>query len=263
MKTRVRRHKKNFLKLSSLSFALMLIMFGIVTYKYFSNSVISTFSNQKSLPIYRVDTEEKKVAITFDVNWGKDTTEEILNILDKHKAKATFFLIGKWIDYSDKNLNLVKEINKKGHELGNHSNLHPDFTNLTRDKIVKELEITDSKIYDITHKRNKIFRFPKGSYDNNSVSVVKELGYIPIQWNIDSIDWKEEGKDIEYNRVSQKIKPGSIILFHNNTKYTPENLDKIISNFKKQGYEFVTVSDLIYHENYEINIEGVQKKLNL
>ena len=98
MKTRVRRHKKNFLKLSSLSFALMLIMFGIVTYKYFSNSVISTFSNQKSLPIYRVDTEEKKVAITFDVNWGKDTTEEILNILDKHKAKAPswFYKFNSW-----------------------------------------------------------------------------------------------------------------------------------------------------------------------
>lgn len=263
MKRRVRRSKRKKIMFPSFSLVIMVILFGVITYKYFSNSTVLTFNNQKSLPIYRVDTNEKKVAITFDVNWGKDTTEEILKILDKHQAKATFFLIGKWIDYSDKNLNLVKEMNKKGHELGNHSNLHPDFTNLTRDKIVKELEITDSKIYDITNKRNKIFRFPKGAYDNNSVNVVKELGYIPIQWNIDSIDWKEEGKDIEYNRVSQKIKPGSIILFHNNTKYTPENLDKIISNFKKEGYEFVTVSDLIYHENYEINIEGVQKKLNL
>lgn len=261
MKYKIKNKKKIFLSLF-LSSA-MLIVFSIVTHIYFKDISVLTFNNQKSLPIYRVDTEEKKVAITFDVNWGKDRTQDILNILKKHDVKATFFLIGKWIDYNDQNLNFVKKMDSEGHELGNHSNLHPDFNNLTRDKIVKELEITDSKIYSITNKRNKLFRFPKGSYNNSSVEIVKELGYIPIQWDVDSIDWKEEGQEVEYNRVSQKIKPGSIILFHNNTKYTPENLDKIISNFKNQGYKFVTVSDLIYHDNYEINIEGVQKKLKI
>ena len=151
-------------------------------------------------------------------------------------------------------------MDKRGHEIGNHSNLHPDFTNLSKDKIVKELEITDSKIYKLTNKRNKIFRFPKGEYNQNSIEIVKSLGYVPIQWDVDSIDWKEQGAEIEYNRVARKIKPGSIILFHNNTKYTPENLDKILVEFSKQGYEFVKVSELIYDENYEIDITGTQKK---
>ncbi len=258
---RSKKKGKEFKKYSYLSSILALGLFSFVTYFYFRDPTVLTFSSQKSLPIYRVDTLDKKVAITFDVNWGTDRTEEILNVLDKHNAKATFFLIGKWIDYNERNVELVKEMDKRGHELGNHSNLHPDFTNLSREKIVKELEITDSKIYELINKRNKIFRFPKGGYDQNSVEIVKSLGYIPIQWDVDSIDWKEQGAEVEYNRVSQKIKPGSIILFHNNTKYTPENLDRILEEFSKQGYEFVQISELIYKDNYEIDITGTQKKM--
>lgn len=246
---------------SSFRITLMVLFLSMfVTYFYFKDPAVFTFGNQKFIPIYRVNTSDKKIAITFDVNWGKDKTNEILEILDKHNAKATFFLIGKWIDYNDDNVKLVEEIDKRGHELGNHSNLHPDFTKISREKIIKELEITDSKIYKLTNKRNKLFRFPKGEYDQNSVEIVMSLGYIPIQWDVDSVDWKEEGKEIEYQRISSKSKEGSIILFHNNTKYTPENLDKFINEFKKQGYEFVTVSELIYKENYEIDIKGEQNK---
>lgn len=261
-KNRNNRRKVKYLY-SSIGIVSIIATIFTVTYIYFKDTYVFTFGNQKSLPIYRVDTEEKKVALTFDVNWGEDKTREILDVLDKHKAKATFFLIGKWIDYNQKNQDYVKEIDEKGHEIGNHSNLHPDFKNLTREKIIKELEITDSKIYNLTNKKNKLFRFPKGEYDQVSMGIVKSLGYIPIQWDVDSIDWKEDGALIEYERVVKKLKPGSIVLFHNNTKYTPENLDKIISEFKKEGYEFVTVSQLIYHEDYEIDITGMQKKLKI
>lgn len=259
MFSKVNIKKKKFK--SSFRVTLMILFLSmIVTYFYFEDPAVLTFGNQKFIPIYRVNTSDKKIAITFDVNWGKDRTNEILEILDKHNAKATFFLIGKWIDYNDYNLNLVKEIDKRGHELGNHSNLHPDFTKISRERIVKELEITDSKIYKLTNKRNKLFRFPKGGYDQNSTEIVMGLGYIPIQWDVDSVDWKEEGKEIEYRRIFDKSREGSIILFHNNTKYTPENLDQFIEEFKKQGYEFVTVSELIYKENYDVDIKGEQYK---
>ena len=261
-RTERNKKKKKFLK-GITAFILCLFVVTGVTYTYFNNTYVFTFGTQKNLPIYRVDTEDKKVAITFDVNWGEDRTKDILEILDKYNAKATFFLIGKWIDLNEKNINFVKEFNEKGHEIGNHSNLHPDFTNLSREKIIQELEITDSKIYNLINKKNKLFRFPKGEYDQRSVEIVKSLGYIPIQWDVDSIDWKEEGAQIEYDRVVKKIKPGSIILFHNNTKYTPENLDKILNKFQSEGYEFVRVSELIYHENYEIDITGMQKKLKI
>ncbi len=257
---RRKNRSKNRSKYSVFGTVFLCILAVFVTYIYFNNPAILTFSTQKSVPIYRVDTEEKKVAITFDVNWGTDRTMEILDILDKYDAKATFFLIGKWMDYSEQNINLVKEMDKRGHELGNHSNIHPDFTKLSRDRIVKELETTDSKIYEITNKRNKLFRFPKGAYNEASMEVVKRLGYIPIQWDVDSIDWKEQGFDIEYNRIKSKLQPGSILIFHNNTKYTPETLEATLKEFKSQGYEFVTVSNLIYSDNYEIDNMGVQKK---
>lgn len=255
-----KKNKKNKLSYSLGGSTFLVIVTIFVTYIYFKDPAVLTFSSNRSLPIYSVDTEEKKVAITFDVNWGKDRTIEILDVLDKHDAKATFFLIGKWIDYNEQNVELVKEMDKRGHEIGNHSNLHPDFPKLSKEKIIKELEITDSKIYEITGKRNKIFRFPKGEYDQKSIEIVKELGYTPIQWDVDSIDWKEDGLEKEYERVASKLKEGSIVLFHNNTEYTPQNLDKLLKEFKEQGYEFVSVSDLIYKEDYEIDVLGVQKK---
>lgn len=256
---RTKKKVKRIFGYSSIGTLLTLFLALIVTYVYFNDPAVLTFSSQKSLPIYRVDTQEKKVAITFDVNWGKDNTMEILDILDKYDAKASFFLIGKWIDYNEKNIELVKEMDKRGHELANHSNIHPDFVGITRERIIKELEITDSKIYEITNKRSKLFRFPKGEYDNTSVDIVKSLGYIPIQWDVDSIDWKEQGLDVEYERVRSKIQPGSIVLFHNNAKNTPKNLEKILSEFKSQGYQFVTLSELLYKENYTIDGDGVQK----
>ncbi|AID45038.1 polysaccharide deacetylase family protein [Candidatus Arthromitus sp. SFB-mouse-Japan] len=259
MGNKIKNKKK--VKYSFIGTAFMLFLSVIVTYVYFYNPTVLTFSSQKSLPIYRVDTEEKKVAITFDVNWGKDYTMQILDILDKYDSKASFFLIGKWIDYSKENVDLVKEMNKRGHEVANHSNIHPDFTNIDRDRIVRELEITDSKIYEITNKRSKLFRFPKGEYNQNSVEIVKSLGYIPIQWDVDSIDWKEDGLESEYQRVKNKLQAGSIALFHTNAKNTPENLERILKEFKDQGYEFVTLSELLYRENYEIDNMGVQKQL--
>lgn len=260
MKLKIRKNNRRICSIINTS--LLFVLTIVITYIYFNNPVVLTFSTQKSLPIYRVDTNEKKVAITFDVNWGTDRTMEILDILDKYDAKATFFLIGKWMDYNEQNAELVKEMDKRGHELGNHSNIHPDFTKISRERIIKELETTDSKIYELINKRNKLFRFPKGEYDQTSIEVVKELGYMPIQWDVDSIDWKEQGLEVEYNRVKDKIKPGSILIFHNNTKYTPQNLDMILKEFKSQGYEFVRVSDLIYSDNYEIDSMGVQRQVN-
>lgn len=78
----------------------------------------------------------------------------------------------------------------------------------------------------------------------------------------DSIDWKEQGREVEYKRVINKVKPGSIILFHNNAKYTPENLDRILKKLKGDGYNFVTVSSLIYENNYYIDYNGKQIKNN-
>ncbi|MDY4950487.1 MAG: polysaccharide deacetylase family sporulation protein PdaB [Clostridium cadaveris] len=224
------------------------------------NPSIGVSANNDVHPIYSVDTSEKKISITFDVNWGTDHTKEILDILDKYDVKATFFVIGKWINYSEDNAKILSEIKSRGHEIGNHSNSHADFTKINKEKIKEEINLTNEKINKITGEDVKLFRFPSGAYNSNAVNMVNECRVFPIQWSADSVDWKEKGADIEYNRIMKKAEPGAILLFHNNAKYTPENLERLIPKLQEEGYEFVKVSDLIYKENFYINSNGKQIK---
>lgn len=209
----------------------------------------------RKLPIYCVDSKEKKIAITFDVSWGNDNTDKLLDILDKYDVKATFFVVGGWIDQNE---DKVKEIKRRGHEIGNHSNKHPDMTRMSRDGIIQDINTCDAKLMKITGEDTKLFRCPEGAYNNLVIDAVASTNHYCIQWDVDSIDWKENGADIEYNRVMKAVKPGSIILFHNNAKYTPETLPRIIENLKSQGYSFVKAGDLIYKENYKIDLSGRQ-----
>lgn len=209
----------------------------------------------KKLPIYSVSTQDKKMSITFDVNWGEDKTKEILDILDEYNAKGTFYIIGLWCDdYPE----MVKEIYSRGHEIGNHSNKHPDYTKLSREAIMKDVEIANAKLMELTGEIPKTFRFPSGAYNDLAVDTVESMGLKTIQWDVDSVDWKALGQEIEYERVVQKAREGSILLFHSDGRYTPENLKKIIGKYQQEGYEFVTVSELIYEKDYYLDHEGKQ-----
>lgn len=237
-------------------FTVGLLFIGVLASIFCNNKDIGVFnSSNRKIPIYSVDTKNKKVAITFDVSWGTDNTNKILEVLDKYNIKATFFLVGGWID---ENPDKVKIIHEKGHEIGNHSDKHPDMTRISREKIIQDIDINDAKIRNLTGEGTKLFRCPSGSYNDIVIQAVKDTGNYCIQWDVDSIDWREEGADLEYNRVINKVKPGSIILFHNNAKYTPDNLSRIIEKLKKQGYEFVKVGDLIYKQNYHMDYNGKQ-----
>ena len=247
----------NYIKRNLIAFCVIFI--GIITtvgvYNLKTNGVF--LSEQRKLPIYCVDAKEKKIAISFDASWGDDRTDDILKILDKYNAKATFFIVGAWIDqYPDK----LKTMYKKGHEIGNHSNKHPIMTTISKERMIKEIATTDAKIMSITGQETTLFRCPSGEYNNLVIETVEATKHYCIQWDADSIDWKEQGAEIEYNRIVKKTKPGSILLFHNDAKYTPENLPKVLEYFKAQGYEFVKISDLIYKNNYYINEAGKQIK---
>lgn len=210
---------------------------------------------QRKLPIYNVDTKEKKIAITFDASWGDDKTDQILKILDEYNAKATFFVVGAWVDqYPDK----LKLMYDKGNEIGNHSNRHPMMPTISKEKMINEIDTTDAKIMAITGQDTTLFRCPSGEYNNLVIETVEGTNHYCIQWDVDSIDWKEQGAEIEYNRIIKNAKPGSILLFHNNAKYTPQNLSRILKYLKNEGYTFVKVSDLIYKKNYYLDGAGKQ-----
>ena len=166
---------------------LLLLICGSMSiiFNYDSGAVFSNIG--RTLPIYSVDTSEKKIALTFDVSWGLDNTEKILQILDEYNVKATFFLVGAW---AEDNTDMVKKIHDRGHEIANHSTKHPDMTKISRERIIKEVEITDAKIMELTGESSNIFRCPSGTYNDNVIDTLKEINHYCIQWDVDSIDIK-------------------------------------------------------------------------
>lgn len=240
---------------------ILLVLVIILSLVVNKRSISVSTNNPAKLPIFRVDTEEKEVALTFDINWAEeDHLDEILQILKKYDAKGTFFIMGGWVNYTDDNKEKLKNIYNDGHEIGNHSYIHPNFMNITEERMNNELKKTEDIIYETIGYNTKLFRFPSGSYNEKALNYVMSKGYKCIQWDVDSVDWKQAGADVEYNRVMKNVKEGSILLFHNNAKYTPENLDRIINKLTGEGYKFLTVSELVYDDNYYIDENGVQNK---
>lgn len=223
-----------------------------------AKAVFSAASNsERLLPIYCVETEKPQVAISFDAAWGADDTDTLLQILEENDVKTTFFMCGYWVDkYPEE----VKKIAEAGHDLGNHSATHPHMSQLSKEQIKEELITTGNKIEELTGVKSELFRPPFGEYTNDVISAAEECGYYTIQWDVDSLDWKEYGVQEEISKVlnHKKLGNGSIILFHNDAKYTPQALDSIIKGLKEKGYEIVPISELIMRENYTINAEGRQ-----
>ncbi len=236
-----------------------LLALTIISTVTISHIGITVSNSVRKLPIYSVDTKEKKIAITFDAAWSAEDTDQIIEILKTHNAKATIFTVGDWVD---KNPEAVKKFHKNGHEMANHSDTHPSFSKINRDEIKKEILNCNKKIEAITGISPKLVRAPSGDYDNKSIDVAESLDMKMIQWDCDSLDWQKLSVDDMYARVISKVKNGSILLFHNGVENTPEALDKILTELEKDGYKFVTVSELIYWDNYEIDHTGRQLKVS-
>lgn len=229
------------------------------TIKDTAHQVINTVAGVKLHPIYSVDLPEKKIAFSFDATWGSSRTEQILQILDKNQIKTTFFLTNIWMnDYPQ----LTKAIAERGHELALHSANHPRMTELTPEKIEEELLNNAKLIEELTKQKASLFRPPFGAYNNKVIEVVQKNSLIPIQWSIDSLDWKDLSEQQIFERISKRKIPGAIILFHNDGKNTPQALQPIIDDLIKDGYKIVPISELIYHDNYYIDINGIQRSRN-
>lgn len=239
-----------------------LLFFAFAIGKYASDNVsVSNSVDGRELPIYCVETEEKKVALSFDAAWGNEDTTAILDILKKHDIHVTFFMTGGWVDsYPDD----VKAILAAGHDLGNHSENHKNMSQLSNEQCQDELMQVHNKVKELTGYEMFLFRPPYGDYDNHVITNAKACGYYTIQWDVDSLDWKDYGVDSIIKTVTthKNLGNGSIILCHNGAKYTAQALDAMITNLKEQGYEIVPISELIYKQDYHMNHEGRQIKNN-
>ena len=220
-------------------------------------NTIATAVTTKEVPIYSVNTEEKKVALTINCAWNADDIDLILQTLEKQQVKVTFFMVGDWIEKYEQ---AARKIHEAGHELANHSYNHPHVNNLGMDKNKEQIRKCSDLIKNITGNPSTLYRGPYGEYNNTVVQAARELKHICIQWSIDTLDYNALTGEQMWERIEPKLENGSIILMHNGTENTANSLDMIITNIKNKGYNLVKVSELIYKDNYSIDNNGVQYK---
>ena len=212
---------------------------------------------KRELPVYSVERDDKKIALTIDAAWEDDKTDFILETLKSYNVKATFFLCGFWVEkYPEK----VKAIYDAGHELGNHTATHPHMNKLSAAQMQKEIEDFEAMMVKITGEKTKVFRAPYGEYNDSVITTVRSLGYEVLQWDLDTVDWKEErSAQTILDGVLPKLHPGCIILCHNNGYKIKEYLPTLLKTATSEGYEFVTISELLLEGETVIDVNGAKK----
>ncbi|MBR2568328.1 MAG: polysaccharide deacetylase family sporulation protein PdaB [Paenibacillus sp.] len=223
---------------------------------YVESDNITVFSEGSPSAIYSVPTEKKLIALTFDISWGETRTQPILDILEqKGVKKSTFFLSSPW---SKTHPDLVKKIADGGYEIGSHGHKHVNYSSLSDDEIRKQISTAHQILTDMTGKEPNLIRMPNGDFDKRVLTIAEQLNYKVIQWDTDSLDWKNPGVDTIVNRVMKKAHPGDIVLLHasDSCKQTHLALPIIIDQLRAQGYEFVTVSELL--QQTEMNNKTIQ-----
>ena len=203
---------------------------------------VTASAPQRQLPVYCVQRDYKVCSLTFDAAWGNEDTQELIDILDQYNVKATFFVVGDWVEKYPES---VKALSDAGHEVMSHSNHHDHFNTLSAQEIIDDLNACNDKIEAVTGVRPTLFRPPYGEYDDHVISTVRGMGIQPIQWDVDSLDWKDYDAATITQRVTEKVGPGSIVLFHNAALHTPEALPGILEYLLGQGYSIVPVSQLV------------------
>ena len=251
---------KNFLsKLKNrkglVSAAALVLLVGIIFWSVNSPAIVGVSAADKQLPIYCVQREDKTVALSFDAAWGNEDTQTLIDILNKYKINATFFVVGQWVDKYPES---VKALADAGNEVMGHSNDHAHFASLSANEIKANINTCNDKIENVTGVRPTLFRCPYGEYNDTVIKTVNGMGITPVQWDVDSLDWKELSADEISSRVLNSVKSGSIILFHNAAKNTPEALPGIIEALLADGYTIVPISKLLLTGDYIIDNTGMQ-----
>ena len=232
------------------------IFFALAVTLHFTGAyAVFTGGTVRKLPIYSVEREDKKISISFDCAWGVDYTDQILDVLARENVRATFFMVEFW---TEKYPEYVKKIVQGGNEIGTHSATHSYMSRQSEAEIREELRSSCAAIEAVTGKKVELFRAPYGDYDDLLIETAQSMGLYTIQWDVDSLDWKNLSAQEIALRIVNRVREGSIILCHNNGLHTAEALPVVLDTLKNKGYTFVTVGELIVRENYTIDANGRQ-----
>ena len=233
----------------------LVLLVGIIFWAVNSPSVVGVAAENRELPIYSVQRDDKTVALSFDAAWGNEDTQTLIDILNKYKVNATFFVVGDWVTkYPDS----VKALFDAGNEVMSHSDDHAHFASLSADEIKSNINASNDRIENVTGVRPTLFRCPYGEYNDTVIKTVNDMGMTAIQWDVDSLDWKGISAAEIQSRVLNNVKSGSIVLFHNAAEHTPEALPGIIEALIADGYKIVPISQLILTCDYTIDNTGMQ-----
>ncbi len=189
-------------------------------------------------------TEQKVVALTFDHSWGNKFTPSILDSLKQHDAKVTFFIMGPW---ATKFPEVARRIAAEGHEIGSHGFRHENYGDMGPEWVKEDIQKAHAQIKEVTGAEAVLLRPPNGHYSQKSLQAAHDLGYKTIIWNVDSLDWKNPGRDVIIERVMKRLKPGAIILMHasDTPVQTADALPVLLERIKAEGYKIVTVGELL------------------
>lgn len=232
--------------LISIGTVIVLFAVSLFTTKGTNNAIETSASNINQNPIYKVETERKKVAISINCSENVENIDSIIDSLSKMKAKATFYITG---ELANKYPAEVKKITDNGYEVGNLSFHYTNLENKKTEEIKEEITKCTQQIESITNTKVKTFRAPYGECNSTIIEEAKKQNLYTVQWNIDALDYNGLNGEEMCERINEGLMPGSIILLHNNGKYTASSIEDIIYNIQKQQYEICTVSDLITLQN--------------
>ena len=260
------RHYAVFPSLQSLShssaFQTSLFLLGILAFAHAClflappsvTAMASASVNGTLMPICRVETDQKKVALTFNCTYSAQDIQQLLDTLKEKNVHASFFVTDNWAKTYPE---LLCTIHNAGHDIGSLWTVQASFS--SREQTLT-LENLTQRIDRLTDSETTLFRFENGNYDNPAIQLVQESGGYPVQWNINSMDWKDYGTQDILDRIlnSSQLQNGSILLFHAGTAYTAQALPDLIDSLEDQGYQPVPVSELIWTHSYYMDENGVQ-----
>ena len=249
VKQLLRRHRST-LSAIALVFAVIGIFWVVNT-----PALVGVSASKRALPVYCVQRDDKTVAISFDAAWGNEDTQMLIDILDQYGVNATFFVVGDWVDKYPES---VRALADAGNEVMNHSTSHAHFSTLSHNEIIRDINLCNDKIEQITGVRPTLFRCPYGEYDDHVIQAVSSIGMTAVQWDVDSLDWKGISADEIQRRVLDRVQPGSIVLFHNAAENTPEALPGILESLIANGYRIVPISQILLQGDCFIDNTGRQ-----
>ncbi|MBO1001470.1 delta-lactam-biosynthetic de-N-acetylase [Pseudogracilibacillus auburnensis] len=200
-------------------------------------------------------TNEKEIYLTFDNGYEQGYTEKVLNVLKKTGVHATFFVTGHYVEEEPE---LVKRMVNEGHIIGNHSYNHPDFTNMSKEAMKKELDMLEEAVAKVSAQKELTYlRPPRGTFNENTLKWADEFGYVHIFWSLAFRDWetnKQKGWKYAYDQIVNQVHPGAIVLLHTVSEDNAEALEKVIIQLKKEGYTFRSLDELMMKHTFAKDI---------